>query len=115
MADRHILEIRSRHTEDGKDYTLAEINGYTVGYTENKETGWWDCQFTRTNTEGYLPQISTTLKFPEGKLLTEKPDKEFTIQTTSYGSLLVENIQEMVEAFNMALEAIQCVKAYFNI
>lgn len=100
------MELKLKCTKEVEDRKLEiyDLGRYTVKVVRYAD-GWSYTTIERERAE-YLPEIYSRTDM-EGKVLG------FEIQTTSYGSLPVEEIKKMIAGLNEAIEVVETLNKEF--
>lgn len=106
MLKLHLVKELRRENCEYKRYTIGDysvdvssMNGKIYSISVSPDY--------RKRDESYLPEIY----YSNGEFGRE--EKGVKIQTTSYGSLKVEEIQKVIEGYNKALEIAEVLSAEF--
>lgn len=83
-----------------------EIGGYKV-ITDTYDSGFISVNITRKNGNKYLPLIYGEYDLEECTLC------KFVIQTTSYGSLEIDEIEDVIKGFEQAIEVVKILTEKF--
>lgn len=89
---------------DTVDCYLYRIGHYEVAYRFFKDFNKKFFSVSKNQSDGYLPDISYDDIFG---------NKEFKIQTTSYGALGIEEMKKFMEAYNEAMEVVKILTDKF--
>ena len=81
-----------------KDYSIKGYNVRVVIQDEKVE------EIVLRKCERFLPEISWS------GFSWDKKEREFRIQTTAYGSLEVDQIQEVIKGYQTAIEVVEILK-----
>lgn len=101
------LELVKRMAQDNAVCKIFKIADYTVEYAVynvGTDREWKTIYINSDYSKEYLPGIHFT-----GKRYGETLN-EFTIQTTSYGSLKPEEIKEVMKGYETALAVVEILK-----
>ena len=103
------MELKLLKTIKATDGTI--VNNYLIGdyvISEHIHEN-FSCIYTNPNMEAndFLPCIFADDENEDGNIT------DFEIQTTSYGTLKVEDTKKFIEAYNEAVEVAEILKAKF--
>lgn len=100
------LKLVREKLQDGKNYLDYEIGKYQVNVVSS-ENGWKQISIRADYNERYLPDIYYHYD------ICDSFEPRFQIQTTSYGALNSDEIENVIKGYEIALEVVEALTKEF--
>lgn len=103
---KKVLLKHSIVTSDKYSKDIYENSFYTVEEINNK----WGYSYNCTTKDKYIPDIYIKSNLDDNSLIDF-----ISIQTTSYGTMEVEEIEKVIKGYQIAVETVKQLKEIFNL